>query len=458
MRFPLFISLLFITTLTAFCQDQLVWLTSDFTTGGFVLQQAGECETEELWIDVAGDAVVRSQNGYIFVLNRFGYDNVTVLSASNPEAVLAQFSTGNGSNPQDILIIEDQKAYVTVLQSAEMLIVDFLTGEIIGEIDLSQFADEADGKPEAAHMIPHAGHVLVMCQRLDQTTQLWDPAGPGCLVMIDPASDSVVDVDPSTPEVDPIWLPCANPTSWAKTLTSLLVTCVGNWSLYDDGGLLAVDPTGQTAPVSLITEIDANGNLYEVAAIGNVVYVAVSYVDWTYSVFPYYSDPGTLGQSLNGTSGGYVPDMVADGGILYIADQGTFAAPELAGLILVDADTDSFICGPVSTGLPPASGAVVQLLGSNDNPFSEPPFMLVKFRPNPAQHSVNLELLVNDHVTVDASLFDVAGRLVAGERFSGHSGVLPLFDTAGQPCPPGSYILRVQAAGRVEDHSLVIRH
>ena len=457
MRFPLFISLLVISTITAFCQDELVWLTSDFTTGGFALQQAGECETEELWVDVAGDAVVRSQNGYIFILNRFGFDNVTVLSATDPQEVLAQFSTGNGSNPQDILIIEGQKAYVTVLQRSEMLVVDFLAGEITDQIDLSVFADDADGIPEATHLIPLGDQVLVMCQRLDQTTELWDPAGPGCLAVIDAVNDAVVDANPSTAEVDPIWLTFGNPTSWARTLTSLLVTCVGNWSLYDDGALLLVDPTGQTIPVSFVIEPDVNGNLYEVAATANAVYVAVSYADWTCAVLPYYSEPGTVGQALSGTSGGYIPDMVADGPILYIADQGTFAAPELAGLILVDADTDSFVCGPVETGLPPSSGAVVRPLGSIDDPLSEKDLKLARVWPNPAEASVNVELIVPHNGDVDVSLYDVAGHLVTSQDVAEHTQVLSLKNGLNRACSPGLYILRVRASNRIEDHSLIVR-
>jgi hypothetical protein len=457
LRFPLFISFLFVTTLSAYGQDELAWLTTDFTTGGFVLQHPGECETTELDVEVAGDAVVRSQNGYIFVINRYGYDNITVLSASNPEEVLVQFSTGNGSNPQDILIVEGQKAYVTILQSPEVLIVDFLAGEITGQIDLSAFADEADGIPEATHVIPDQDHILVMCQRLDQTTDFWDPAGPGCLAVIDPASDSVVDVDPSSPGVDPIWLPFGNPTSWARTLTSLLVTCVGNWSLYDDGALVAIDPIGETAPETLVTESTANGNIYEVASIVNAVYVAISYPDWSYAALPYYLDPGTLGQALFGTSGGYIPDLLAHQAVLYIADQGTSAEPELAGLILVDADIDSFICGPVTTGLPPSSGAAVQPFGSDENPFVPRDLKLARIWPNPAQQLVRVELTSLERDGMHVSLYDLTGRMVGKKSSSEHTTVMRLNDTTGRSCAPGSYILRVEAVGAVEDHSLVIR-
>jgi hypothetical protein len=457
LRFPLFISLLVVVPLMAQSQDELVWLTSDFTTGGFALQQAGECATEELWVDVAGDAVVRSQNGYIFILNRFGYDNITVLSASNPQEVLAQFSTGNGSNPQDILIIAGQKAYVTVLQRAEVLIVNFLEGEITGQIDLSSFADDADGIPEATHLIPDGDHVLVICQRLDQTTELWDPAGPGCLAVIDTATDTVVDANLTTPEVDPVWLPFGNPTSWARTLTTLLVTCVGNWSLYDDGALLAVDPDGESAPVSLVVENEAGGNLYEVAATVNAVYVAVSYADWTYAVFPYYSAPDVLGQALGGTSGGYIPDLVAHETVLYIADQGTFAEPELAGLILFDADIDSFICGPVTTGLPPSSGAAVQPFDSDENPLVSRDLKLARIWPNPAQQLVRVELTSLESDGMHVSLYDLTGHMVSKKSSSNHTTVMPLNHTTGRSCAPGSYVLRVEAVGAVEDHSLVIR-
>ena len=457
MRCPLFIPLLVITACPAFAEDELVWLTSDFTTGGLVLQQAEECETSELSVEVAGDAAVRSQDGYIFVLNRFGYDNVTVLSASDPEDVLAQFSTGNGSNPQDILIIEGHKAYVAALQRTHLLIVDFAAGEITGQIDLSSFADTADGIPEAVHLIPAGDHVLVMCQRLDQTTAYWDPAGPGCLAMIDPETDAVVDANPATPDVDPIWLPCPNPTSWARTSAALLVACVGNWGLYDDGGLVGVDPTGLTPAAVAITETEAGGNLYEAAATGNSVHVVVSYPDWSYGVLPFDPGAGVLGDRLSGTSGGYVPDMVAHEGILYVADQGTSSSPELAGILLVDAAADTLICGPVQTGLPPASGAVVKPLDSPVSPLPEHAFTLVRCWPNPARHSVSLAHLGDDPGSLRITLYDLCGRELVQLDMEESRALLPLSDAAGRAYPAGSYILRARAEGMVEDHALIIR-
>jgi hypothetical protein len=232
---------------------------------------------------------------------------------------------------------------------------------------------------------------------------------------------------------------------------------VGNWSLYDDGALVAIDPIGETPPETLVTESTANGNIYEVASIVNAVYVAVSYPDWSYAALPYYLDPGTLGQALFGTSGGYIPDLVAHETVLYIADQGTFAEPELAGLILVDADIDSFICGPVATGLPPSSGAAVQPFGSDENQLIPTDLKLARIWPNPAQHLVRVELSLLERVGMHVSLYDLTGHMVGKKSSSEHTIVMPLNDTTGRACAPGSYILRVEAVGAVEDYSLVIR-
>src|SRR5262245_44680957 len=54
----------------------------------------------------SGDPVVRVDSGRIFVVNRFGADNVTVVDGQI-FALVAQFSTGAGTNPQDVAVHGD---------------------------------------------------------------------------------------------------------------------------------------------------------------------------------------------------------------------------------------------------------------------------------------------------------------------------------------------------------------
>jgi hypothetical protein len=83
-------------------------------------------------------------NNRVYIINKFGFDNITVLDVSDLSSEVKQFSTGNGTNPQDMAFVSDTKAYVSLLGSNEVLVVDPTASsgnEIEGTIDLSVFLD-----------------------------------------------------------------------------------------------------------------------------------------------------------------------------------------------------------------------------------------------------------------------------------------------------------------------------
>ena len=57
------------------------------------------------------DAVLRYHQGLLYVVERFGCDNVRVLDPNASFAVVQQFSVGNGANPNDIAIVSPTKAF-----------------------------------------------------------------------------------------------------------------------------------------------------------------------------------------------------------------------------------------------------------------------------------------------------------------------------------------------------------
>ena len=168
--------------------------TSDFTTGStaFLAPDADAADTDLLTIHA--DAVVRFFDGKVYIISRLNADNILVLDASNLTAPLIQFSVGNGSNPQDIEVISADKAYVTRLARAELVIVDPRNGAELGTIDLSGFAD-ADGLPEMTHMARIGSRIYVLVQRLDTNDPLFAPTGTSYIVVIDTDTDTIVDMD-----------------------------------------------------------------------------------------------------------------------------------------------------------------------------------------------------------------------------------------------------------------------
>ena len=113
------------------------------------------------------DPVVRHADGRIFLVNRFGADNVTVLDAATFQLV-AQISTGAGSNPQDVAADGDL-LYVPTLTGPGVAVVDLARPDegVIDTIDLSR-VDRADGEPNCHSAVRVGRRLAVVCGVLDE--------------------------------------------------------------------------------------------------------------------------------------------------------------------------------------------------------------------------------------------------------------------------------------------------
>ena len=58
-----------------------------------------------------GDPVLRYIDGKVYVINRFGSNNVTILDGKTLCSSIEQISTGANSNPQDVAVVGN-KLYV----------------------------------------------------------------------------------------------------------------------------------------------------------------------------------------------------------------------------------------------------------------------------------------------------------------------------------------------------------
>ena len=170
------------------------------------------------------DVALRSYGGLVYVLERFGKDAITVIDPALPTAPTANYSTGNGSNPQDIIVADAHRAYVLRLNTSNVLIINPQTGDSLGTIDLASYADPADGRPEMAAGVLESGTLYVLLQLLDTASNpwLWPPTGFGKVVAIDTRTNAVTNAFTLT--VNTLWRwPCTMARfSWpvARTTTS----------------------------------------------------------------------------------------------------------------------------------------------------------------------------------------------------------------------------------------------
>ena len=151
-RLSLAAAALLLTAVPSSAQSGLFVITTDFSTGSTAFLAAGAAEAEVNLLAVHSDAAGHYHDGRVYVVNRLGQDNILVLDETDLRTPVTQFSVGNGTNPHDIEVVAPDKAYVTLYETASLLIVDPRDGARLGEIDLGAFAD-GDGLPEVSQIV-----------------------------------------------------------------------------------------------------------------------------------------------------------------------------------------------------------------------------------------------------------------------------------------------------------------
>lgn len=302
-----------------------------------------------------GDAVVRSFGNRIYVVNRFGADTIQTINPAD-FSVIANFSVGGGSNPQDIAVVSDAKAYVSRLDAHDdatnaddVLIVNPLTGEQLGSIDLTPYtADDGDRLARAAQMVIVDGRLYVCMQDL---TNAYAVDASGKVAVVDIDTNEVLEVielsgrNPSDITYSPLTekFYVANTASYNPFPVIDTSTPYGGIEVFQrDGdryimeGIVLADETlgGGVAEMRLAS-----------ATIGYTIVDSMTIAAFnptTYAVVDsdVYTSPAM-----------YLPDASVDQDGRLIAAEQDFANP---GIVFLNAD-GSIVAGPTGVGAPPVS-------------------------------------------------------------------------------------------------------
>ena len=397
---------------------------TDFSTGSLANIQFGPPRTVTPNVaTVSSDAVLRSFNGLLYVVNRFGFDNIQVLDPGNNFATVRQFSVGNGSNPHDIEFVSATKAYVTRYESSELWIVNPQTGQHTGTVSLADFAD-ADGIPEMDRLALRNGRLFVSVQRLDRNS-FFSPTDSSQVVVIDAATNALVDADPGHAGVQGIILPFQNPGTEivVDPAGKLLVGCSGNFGVAD-GGIVRLNPFGLTIEATEATEAGLGGDLNDVAVFSSQKgFVVISDPSFNTLLRSYNRGTGQVTGTPFSTAGFNIADTeINDRGELWLCDR----TPSNPGVRVFDAVSGGQLtAAPLNTGLPPqdltfdtattvdvawtgADGAVrpLSLLAAYPNPSSGRCYARIRFTAGTMQEAQPLSIAV----------YDLTGRRVYGER------------------------------------------
>jgi hypothetical protein len=296
------------------------------------------------------DPVVRRQGERVFIVNRFGQDNVTILDAASLTLV-EQLSTGPGSNPQDVAAVGDV-LFVAALAAPGVLVLDPDRPNAIDTIDLSDL-DPADGLPDCGSIAAVGNRIVAVCAILDES---FSPRGPGMVAVIDPARRTVVDRVAMT-QVRPFGL--------AQVAADvLLVTTVDDFGTPAGGGCverIAIDKAGGRSGGCLVENADLGGFASAVAPdpAGDRLWMTV-----TTSFDP--KDLGPRGELVSVPADGaeVVRHELAEEvrpmdlalcptGHLVVAD-----ATQGVRVLAPDAG-DELTRGPLDIGLPPVSNGII---------------------------------------------------------------------------------------------------
>jgi hypothetical protein len=423
--------------------------TTDYVSGSSsTISLDGSYTVNQDVASIHSDAVSRYFNGLIYVVNREGADNIQILDPGDDFSTVRQFSVGNSSNPTDILLISDTKAYVARYDSTELWIVDPSTGTRTGVIDMSGFAD-SDGIPEMDKMCRVGDYAFVTIQRLDW----WAPIGPSYIAVIDAAADTLVDTDLLTPGKQSITLMGTNPASDIQLdpYTGMLyVSCVGYWGVQDCG-VEIIDPVSFQSNGYIITEATAGGDINDVEIVApDKGYVIIS--DATFNSVLLSFNPST-GAVINTM---YVPgDFVlsdvelAPTGELFLGDR----TPTNPGIRLYDIQTDAELTtNPIDVGLPPFDIAFSVNTPSGIAAASPSKASLGHNYPNPFNPSTTIPFSLTVESHVNLRIYDVTGRMVrtllnerrpAGYQQARWDGR----DNNGTMVPSGIYFAGLKADG-----------
>jgi len=431
-------------------------LCSDFSTGSL---SAVDLVTRVVSPDVApigSDAMARWSNGRLYVVNRFGQDNVEAIDPAGWG--ITQYSVGNGSNPQDIAFVAPGRAYVSRYGSTTLLIVNPATGAQLGTVSLAGFAD-SDGLPEMARMARFGNRLFVACQRLENfaVTQ------PAVVVVVDTDADTVLDVNPALPGKQGIPLAGRNPVTafiTDRAHSRLLIGVAGSYGALD-GGIEAIDPNTLTSLGIVLPETALGGDISDLEIRdGGHAYALVTLAS-SNQLVSWDPGNGAVLDTLTTASGGFsLPDMEAnDRGELYVC-RNDFSSP---GLLVFRMSDDALVAGPLSTGLPPlsvtfdhASDAVTGTPGPIPAPAAG--LALSTPWPNPVRGSARFAITAPAGVAARLELLDLAGRRVRALDAPPGAGTIvwDRTDEQGRRMPAGVYLARARAGGATRTVRVVV--
>lgn len=345
----------------------LVVATTEFRTDGGL--SVIDADSYDAAIDVTAihaDAVVRVLDDRVFVVNRQGGDSLQELDPDRAYATLAQQSVGRGANPWSIIPVGDGTAWVPLYNEGALQRVDVTPDGSVqthGTPASLPTAYDADGSVEPLDGFLFDGVLYVLIQGLGAYPRC-TPDSRGYLLAFDPETLAPAPVFDGQPALQ---LAACNPTTWLRVEDRLFVGHTGDTRVtvsdpVDDGGIEVVDLASGTSSGLIVTEADlGDRDITHIAGDAallaeGTLWVAVAGDDFRADVLPFDLDAATPGPSAWSSDQGGIFDLDVAFDRVWVVDRST----EAPGVVALDAATGELVAGPIDTGFPPFSLAVLE--------------------------------------------------------------------------------------------------
>jgi hypothetical protein len=332
---------------------------ADYSAGNVGTLKLEDNSVAQNLLAVHSDTYVRTYHCATYIIERLGKDNIIKITGRDiaPAKVDYQVNIGHSVNLQDIAFANDNKAYITQMQSKDLVIFNPATGAKTGTIDLSRFntfvgTANAEPYPYMSSAVVYGGFLYVACQRLAHSGVYLNPGDTSLVVVISAFSDSITGA---------IALSKKNPYSVSICDGKMYVSSAGAWGNSTDGGVECVDLFTNTNLGVVAMEGDFGGDVSTIQMTGpDKGYVAVGKNSPDFSTFwteimsfnPQTRCVGQKVQNIDNAFGG----LSFDGQLLYIGDR-SLTKP---GIVVIDPVDDSKKAGPFDMGLPPNALAVLK--------------------------------------------------------------------------------------------------
>jgi len=331
-------------------------VTSDYQTGSYSVVDTVTLKSHNDVDIVHQDSVCRYDpvTRLPYIIARMGSDAIDIVDPGENWRIINEYSTGAGSNPQDIAVVSRDRAYVALYEESFLLIVNPVNGSVTDSVDLSRYADD-DGIPETSWLSFRDGVLYALLQRLDREAG-FRPSDYSLLLVLDADTGKVE---------KSMKLACANPfpkLRYSKALQSFVIIESGIFStMVDeadvDGCIEFFDPgaSALSGPVVMADELG-----------GDIVDAVVSSETKAYAIIGKRrgSSSETHLVSFNPSTGKKTGTIVAsegwdyasielspDGSQLWMADR-TMNSPSIR---IFDTESDEETAGgPIDVGLPPS--------------------------------------------------------------------------------------------------------